>query len=193
MKNKTRKRKTTNKKHKENQLKRKKILLAILVIVFAVMFTGLICYILKSKNLVCSKNNSYDKGITQLNEMVFNYKGGKLNSIRVNKKITIDDDNDVDKLGYLKIIDESLKSSYKNKGINYVSKISEDTLVVNLLFNEKKEYILDDVDIILEGTTVSVNVVTEDNNNNRISVDLNNNNHKNSIKNLLKNKEYVCN
>ena len=192
MKNKSKKRKNTTKKRKAQQIKRKRILLICLVMIFVVLLMCLICYTLKSKSFTCSRNNPYDKGVNQLNEISFNYSRKKLDSVVINKKITIDDKSNANKLSYLKIIDESLKSSYEMKKIEYSSKIENDALLIKLSYKDKKRYILDDVDIVLEGASVSVNVVTEDNNNNRINVDLEEKNNKNRVKEDLENKGYVC-
>ena len=186
----SRKKRTARKKKKTFDYNKLFIIVGASLVVLIII---IIMVINLTKGLECSSTNSYDKGVKQVNDINFDFKGKSINTISVKKTITVDKQYSSNAKKYLEIIDDSLKESYKTKGVNYNSKIENDKLIIKLIYSEKKKYVLDDVDIIINGESVSVNVMTEDNNNTRISVDLSKNNTKSEIKKMIENKKYTCN
>ncbi len=189
--------KKSNKKKRVNAKKKKSFDYNKLFIItgasLVVLILIIIIIIKVSKGLECSSTNPYDKGVKQINNMTFNFKGNNLNTVSVEKTITVDKEYESNARKYLEIIDESLKESYKTKGIDYNSKIEGNKLVIKLIYSDKKNYVLNDVDIMINDENVSVNVMTQDNNNTRISVDLSKNNTKSNIKKMVESKRYICN
>ena len=187
------KRKKTISKKKSNQIKiSKNVLIPILICLILLVVVIIIVYS-NTKNLVCSSINTYDVGIKQNNEVTFDYNWGNIKSINIVKTITVNEEFKTNEMPYLEIINDSLKSSYKTKNVKYSSKIKDNKLIVYLSYMDKKSYILDDVDIVLTSGGVNVNVMTEDNNNSRTTVDLSLKNPKSKVRKTLEDKKYKCN
>ena len=180
-----------NKKRKMKRKNNNKLLFAVVLCVIAVILLGFaICRI--NGKIKCEKVHEYDVGVEQLNEFKFAYRFNDLASINVTKTITINDDLKENELSYLQIIDESLKNVYKQKGIVYTSKIKNDKLIVFLKYADKNKYVLNDSDIIISKDGVSVNIMTKDNNNGRVNIDLSKKYSKDKIRNIMKKSKYIC-
>lgn len=192
---KTKKKTNRSKKtSKKNNVKKtnKNIMIIVGVVIITIIIVLAILLLTKDNTISCKKINPYDKGVKQSNNINISFSRNDIKKISTNKSIEVIDEYKKDSSSYLKVIEESLKSAYMDKDVSYNSIIEKDKLKVNINYNNKKKYILDDIDILLENGDVSINVISVDSNNNRVVIDLSKENTKKDIINLLKTKKYVC-
>lgn len=184
--------KTNNKKTKTNTKKnnynKTKVVITILISVIAIIFIILLLSN-GTKKLNCTKKVN-NNGILMNSEITFNTKDKKINDIIVNKTISIDKGSD--KINYLSAIKTSLEENYKKEGIKYSIKNENNELVVNLKYNEEKEYILDNLFIDFEENGISINFVSEDRENNYAKIDLKKEYDYKNITKILEKSDYIC-
>ena len=183
--------KKKRKKKNKNNFNTKIIIAVVLCFIAIVMLIFTIGHI--NGKVVCSGVHEYDVGVRQLNDISFIYKNKNLNSIKVIKTITVNNEFKENQASYLDVINDSLKQVYKQKNINYVSKIEKNKLIITLTYNDKEKFILNDSDIIITTEGVSVNVMQEDNNNGRINIDMSKDYSKDNLKSIMANNKYSCN
>lgn len=158
------------------------ILVILLVIILLVIFSG-------NKKIECTKKIN-NNGINLGNEIIVKMRDNNIKNIIVNKTITLDKKNS--EIDYLSAIKSSLEDTYKKIGITYSIKEQEGKLIVNLTYNKKKEYILDNIFINFENNGLSINVISEDRENNYSKLDLSKKyEYKNVIK-ILEKSDYKC-
>lgn len=185
--------KKNNKKTKINMKKnndnKTKVVITLLTSVVAILSIIMILIFNGTKKLNCTKKVN-NNGILMNSEITFNTKGKKINDIIVNKIISIDKGSD--KINYLSAIKTSLEENYKKEGIKYSIKLENNELIVNLKYNEEKEYILDNLFIDFEENGISINFVSEDSENNYAKINLKKEYEYKNIRKILEKSDYVC-
>ena len=167
-----------------------------LAIVLGVVLVLLFIFVLSittggSSKLVCTKKTNYENGVKQDISLTYYYKKNKINKVDVNKKIKIDNSVETSSYSYSSVIKETLDSNYgKNK--SYKSKIIDNGVEVNLSYSDNKFHILDDLDILINDKSVSVNILSEDNYNAYANIDLSKSYSIKSVIRDLEKKNYTC-
>lgn len=151
--------KKDNKIKKNNRCNNKKII-CIIVITIIILAVLIISLIINNKKITCSKKIN-DKKIVMNNNIVVNLNGKKIKNIKVEKNIKIDD-NTID---YLSALQDSLENNYKKQEIKYSMERKGNELIANLTYDKKKEYILDNLYVDLQDAGMSINIISEDNEN----------------------------
>lgn len=179
--------KKDNKTKKKNNRCNNKKIICIIVITIIILAVLIISLIINNKKITCSKKIN-DKKIVMNNNIVVNLNGKKIKNIKVNKNIIIDD-NTID---YLSALQDSLENNYKRQEIKYSMERRNNKLIVNLTYDKKKEYILEDLYIDLQDAGMSINIISEDNENIYGKLNIGKEyEYKNIIK-ILEKANYVC-
>ena len=186
------KEKLTVKDEKSFKEKDKKTLAIVLGVVLVLLFIFVLSITAGgSSKLVCTKKTNYENGVKQDISLTYYYKKNKINKVDVNKKIKIDNSVETSSYSYSSIIKETLDSNYgKNK--SYKSKIIDNGVEVNLSYSDNKFHILDDLDILINDKSVSVNILSEDNYNAYANIDLSKSYSIKSVIRDLEKKNYTC-
>lgn len=186
------KEKLTVKDEKSFKEKDKKTLAIVLGVVLVLLFIFVLSITAGgSSKLVCTKKTNYENGVKQDISLTYYYKKNKINKVDVNKKIKIDNSVETSSYSYSSVIKETLDSNYgKNK--SYKSKIIDNGVEVNLSYSDNKFHILDDLDILINDKSVSVNILSEDNYNAYANIDLSKSYSIKSVIRDLEKKNYTC-
>ncbi len=186
------KEKLTVKDEKSFKEKDKKTLVIVLGVVLVLLFIFVLSITTGgSSKLVCTKKTNYENGVKQDISLTYYYKKNKINKVDVNKKIKIDNSVETSSYSYSSVIKETLDSNYgKNK--SYKSKIIDNGVEVNLSYSDNKFHILDDLDILINDKSVSVNILSEDNYNAYANIDLSKSYSIKSVIRDLEKKNYTC-
>ncbi len=186
------KEKLTVKDEKSFKEKDKKTLAIVLGVVLVLLFIFVLSITAGgSSKLVCTKKTNYENGVKQDISLTYYYKKNKINKVDVNKKIKIDNSVETSSYSYSSVIKETLDSNYgKNK--SYKSKIIDNGVEVNLSYSDNKFHILDDLDILINDKSVSVNILSEDNYNAYANIDLSKSYSIKSVIKDLEKKNYTC-
>lgn len=186
------KEKLTVKDEKSFKEKDKKTLVIVLGVVLVLLFIFVLSITTGgSSKLVCTKKTNYENGVKQDISLTYYYKKNKINKVDVNKKIKIDNSVETSSYSYSSVIKETLDSNYgKNK--SYKSKIIDNGVEVNLSYSDNKFHILDDLDILINDKSVSVNILSEDNYNSYANIDLSKSYSIKSVIRDLEKKNYTC-
>lgn len=186
------KEKLTVKDEKSFKEKDKKTLVIVLGVVLVLLFIFVLSITTGgSSKLVCTKKTNYENGVRQDISLTYYYKKNKINKVDVNKKIKIDNSVETSSYSYPSVIKETLDSNYgKNK--SYKSKIIDNGVEVNLSYSDNKFHILDDLDILINDKSVSVNILSEDNYNAYANIDLSKSYSIKSVIRDLEKKNYTC-
>lgn len=186
------KEKLTVKDEKSFKEKDKKTLAIVLGVVLVLLFIFVLSITTGgSSKLVCTKKTNYENGVKQDISLTYYYKKNKINKVDVNKKIKIDNSVETSSYSYSSVIKETLDSNYgKNK--SYKSKIIDNGVEVNLSYSDNKFHILDDLDILINDKSVSVNILSEDNYNAYANIDLSKSYSIKSVIRDLEKKNYTC-
>lgn len=186
------KEKLTVKDEKSFKEKDKKTLVIVLGVVLVLLFIFVLSITTGgSSKLVCTKKTNYENGVKQDISLTYYYKKNKINKVDVNKKIKIDNSVETSSYSYPSVIKETLDSNYgKNK--SYKSKIIDNGVEVNLSYSDNKFHILDDLDILINDKSVSVNILSEDNYNAYANIDLSKSYSIKSVIRDLEKKNYTC-
>lgn len=186
------KEKLTVKDEKSFKEKDKKTLAIVLGVVLVLLFIFVLSITAGgSSKLVCTKKTNYENGVKQDISLTYYYKKNKINKVDVNKKIKIDNSVETFSYSYSSVIKETLDSNYgKNK--SYKSKIIDNGVEVNLSYSDNKFHILDDLDILINDKSVSVNILSEDNYNAYANIDLSKSYSIKSVIRDLEKKNYTC-
>lgn len=179
--------KKDNKTKKNNRCNNKKIICIIVIttIILAVLIITLIFG--NNKKITCSKKIN-DKKIVMNNNIVVNLNGKKIKNIKVKKNIKIDD-NTID---YLSALQDSLENNYKNQEIKYSMERKGNELIANLTYDKKKEYILDNLYVDLQDAGMSINIISEDNENIYGKLNIGKEYEYENIIKILEKANYVC-
>lgn len=163
------KKKKTMKKLNENK-KQKNIIIVSIVLIIIILLITLIIIFGSSKKLVCSKKSN-ENNVLMNSNITLKIKDKKIKYIIVNKNISINNDNN-DDINYLEAIKSALDDTYKNQGIEYNIEKKDGKLIIELKYNKERKYILDNLYIGIEDSGASINVVSEDRENNYATIDL---------------------
>lgn len=174
-------------KKKNNRCNNKKIIyiIVITIIILAVLIITLIFG--NNKKITCSKKIN-DKKIVMNNNVVVNLNGKKIKNIKVKKNIKIDD-NTID---YLSALQDSLENNYKKQEIKYSMERKGNELIANLTYDKKKEYILDNLYVDLQDAGMSINIISEDNENIYGKLNIGKEYEYENIIKILEKANYVC-
>lgn len=179
--------KKDNKTKKNNRCNNKKIIciIVITIIILAVLIITLIFG--NNKKITCSKKIN-DKKIVMNNNIVVNLNGKKIKNIKVKKNIKIDDNT----IGYLSALQDSLENNYKKQEIKYSMERKGNELIANLTYDRKKEYILDNLYVDLQDAGMSINIISEDNENIYGKLNIGKEYEYENIIKILEKANYVC-
>lgn len=181
--------KTKKKNNKEKNKKSLKVVIIIACVVILLVALSLLLMFLKPKKISCTKKAD-NNGVLIHSNVVLNKNKKNIKNIVVTKKISIKT-NDGQK-NYLSAIVSSLEDNYKNKGIKYLIEEKSNQVVINLKYNKKEEYILDDLFIGIEEEGVSVNIMTEDRYDNYAKINLSKEYEDEDIIKILQKADYKC-
>ncbi len=181
--------KKTSKKNTKNGKSIRKIVIATILILVTIVVM-IIILINRPSKISCTKKIN-ENGASMQSTIDIESKDGVINSVIVNKVISIKDENG--QIDYMDAIKTSLENAYKEEGIKYNLEIKENELLVNLVYDKKKEYILDNLFIAVEENGVSVNVVSEDSENNYATIDLSKEYSDENIIKIIEKADYKCN
>ena len=179
----SKKRKTT--KQKNN--KQNKILITI-ISVFLILLIILLVIIFNSKNLTCTKT-SKDGIVTSSDKVVFKLKGEKINNIKVTKKFLVDSKDNID---YISSVKTALNSIYKDLGVKYKIEEEKNSVILEVTYDKNKEYIIDNVFLVMEQDGISINLISEDNENSYGKINLSKKYTTDDLKTIFKKAKYTC-
>ncbi len=179
--------KKNDKKVRDN--KKNKIILIITTIIIVILLVLIITIFNGKTTIKCTKTTD-NAGIVSSDVITFNMKNKRISSITSKKVLSISK-NDTD-VNYLKSVKETLEDTYKNIGVEYSIEQKENELIIDLTYEKKKEYILDNIFVNLENEGVSVNVISEDSENNYAKIDLNKEYSKENIAEVLEKAKFSC-
>ena len=177
-------------KNKETKKNSKLKIIIPLVAVLIILVVALLIVLTSGKKTISCTKNTNENGVKTSDEITINMKNENINNIIVNKTLSIDkEDGDVN---YLSAVKDALEDAYKNIDIDYNIKQNDDELVIDLTYDEEKEYILDNIFINLEDDGLSVNVISEDRENNYATIDLSKEYSDKNIIKILEKADYSC-
>lgn len=156
-------------KNKETKKNSKLKIIIPLVAVFIILVVVLLIVLTSGKKTISCTKNTNENGVKTSDKITINMKKENINNIVVNKTLSIDKEGD--DVNYLSAVKDALEDAYKNIDIDYNIKQNDDELVIDLTYDEEKEYILDNIFINLEDDGLSVNVISEDRENNYATID----------------------
>lgn len=177
--------KGSKKKKTENKASNKLMISIALIVIL--LFIIIFLIVNSSNKITCTKKTDGDK-ISMSSNINFNFKKKKLNIIKVKKIITVDSSN----VDYLSAIKKALEETYKDLKVTYDLKIEDDKLTINITYDKEKEYILDNLYLDIEGEGISINVVSEDSENNFATIDMSKKYTKDEVKSILSKAKYEC-
>lgn len=183
-----------NKKRKnvKKQVNKKNRVIIIIILLMLIMVSIVVIFLLnRDKEITCVKEGKTNSGIKQDSEIVVNLSKDKIKQIMVKKKVTVSESSeDIDYLGAVK---STLSDAYKKIGIKHKIKTRGNTIIVDLLYNKRKNYILDNVDILIDNGSIVVNVVSNDRENNYSSINLAKSYDNRKISEIFEKNGYKCN
>lgn len=187
------KKKKSNNKKQNVKVKMKKdnskmyLMIGITLIVIAAVIS-VITFSFENTKVTCKKEESKN-GVTINSHVTVSKKKDKIENIEVIKTISLKGDN---RDNYLDAIKTSLEESYEKDGITYEISKENEKLVLKLKYTDKKKYILDNLFIDNTSDGISINLLSEDREDNYATFDLSKRyNDKNIIK-ILQKADYVC-
>ncbi len=189
--------KTNNKKDvktisKNKEIKKNnklKIIIPTIVILIILIVVLLIILTSGKKTIICTKTLN-ENGVKVNDEITINMKNKSITKIVVYKTLSIDKSDD--EISYLSAVKDALEDAYESIGIDYDITQSDDELIINLTYESKKEYILDNIFIDIEDDGLSVNVISEDRENNYATIDLSEEYDDENIIKIIENADYSC-
>ncbi len=183
------KNKNIKKRKKKNSKKIVKVVLPIAIILIILLILILSFVFHKNKKIECTKEVN-NNGIRLNNEIIIKMNDNHVGKIVVNKKVSINKlDNKIDYLGAIRT---ALEDTYKKLDINYSIKDQNDELIINLIYDKKQEYILDNIFINLESDGLIINVISEDRENNYVKINLSKEYDDKNIRKILEKSNYKC-
>lgn len=181
--------KKSNEKNTNKGKSVRKIIIAAVLIVAAITIMAIILINRPSK-ISCTKKIN-ENGVSMQSTIDIENNDGVINNVIVNKVISIKDENG--QIDYMDAVKTSLENAYKQEGIKYNLEIKEDELLVKLVYEKRKEYILDNLFIAIEENGVSVNLISEDSENNYATLDLSKKYSDENIIKIIEKADYKCN
>lgn len=179
--------KNIKKRKKKNSKKIIKIVLPIAIILIILLILILSFVFHKNKKIECSKKVGNDN-FSMKSKIEIDLKYNKIKKINVKKEIKISN-NEID---YLSVLKQSLQETYSDLGVIYDIKKQGDELLVNITYNKDKEYVLDNLDIDLQESGMSIDIISEDGEGNNAKVDLSKEYKDEKIIKILQKADYKC-
>ena len=177
-----------NSKKAKNKSKKKLIITISFIVCICIVITLFLLFYGKKK-ITCEKKD--DNGSVLIKSSVqVNMRKKTIKEIMVNKEISITKNDG--KMDYLSAIKPSLEESYKSNNIRYNIEKNGDKLLINLKYNEKREYILDDLFIEIENDGISINLMSEDSENNYGKINLSKQYQDEDVIKILQKADYKC-
>lgn len=158
------------------------IVLVIVVIVLAISLSG-------KKTIECTKSTNED-GVQTNTVITIKMKNEKIDNIKVNRTLKVDTNDD--EINYISALKDSLNEAYENIGVKHKVTQNDDGLMINLTYEDEKEYILDNIFVNLEENGLSVNVISEDGEGIYATVDLSKDYSDENVINILEKADYSC-
>lgn len=193
MKKKSNKAKNTKKniKNKKSDKKiNKKMIIISLIVLLVIIFVVTIIFLFNKNNVITCTKKINENGISMKSDITFNTKDNQIKNIIVKKTLSItSDDGNMD---YLSAIKDVLKENFESQKIEYKIEEQEDKLIINLKYDKKEEYILDNLFISIENSGININVMSEDRENNYATIDLSKEYNDKDIIKILEKADYSC-
>lgn len=193
MKKKSNKAKNTKKniknKKSDKKINKKMIIISLIVLLLIVFAVTMILLHNKDNEITCNKKVD-ENGILMKSDITFNTKDNQIKNIIVKKTLSITSDDG--KMDYLSAIKDVLKENFESQKIEYKIEEQEDKLIINLKYDKKEEYILDNLFISIENSGININVMSEDRENNYATIDLSKNYNDKDIIKILEKADYSC-
>ncbi len=177
------KKKDNKKRYKDN----KKIIIGVVIAVIILLVVLLLVIFIGTKKIECSKKVGNDN-FSMKSKIEIDLKYNKIKKINVKKEIKISD-NEVD---YLSVLKQSLQETYSDLDVIYDIKKQGDELLVNITYNKAKEYVLDNLDIDLQESGMSIDIISEDGEGNNAKIDLSKEYKDEKIIKILQKADYKC-
>lgn len=159
------------------------------LIIIVILATVMMMVLNTTKKITCSKKID-ENGILMKSQVTFNKSKNKIKYVNVDKSIAINDDGN--NVNYLEAIKSSLESNYKKQGVKNSIEKKDGKLIINLKYDKEKEYILDGLYIGIEDSGVSVNIVSEDRENNYATIDLSKEYNDKNLMKIMEKADYIC-
>lgn len=169
----------------QKKLFKNKILLIIPAIVIIMIIITIILIAISNKEVTCTKTR-YEDNVSQKYIITFN----KKNEVSMTEEITTSAKNE--NYDYLDIINYSLDGTYKDLKVDYSIKKKDNKLIVNAIYNKKQSYIIDGISLSIQNGIVGSSIISEDSNNEYVTVDLNKGYSLNKIIKDVEKKGYKC-
>jgi len=183
------KNKNIKKRKKKNSKKTIKIVLSIVILLIILLILILSLVFHKNKKIECTKEVN-NNGIRLYNEIIIKMNDNNVGKVVVNKKISINKlDNKIDYLGAIRT---ALDDTYKKLNVAYSIKEQGNELIINLIYDKKQEYILDNILIDLENDGLIINIISEDRENNYVKINLSKEYDDKNIIKMLEKSDYKC-
>lgn len=176
-------------KKSDKKINKKMIIISLIVLLLIVFAVTMIFLFNKDNVITCSKNVD-ENGILMKSDITFNTKDNQIKNIIVKKTLSITSDDG--KMDYLGAIKDVLKENFESKKIEYKIEEQEDKLIINLKYDKKEEYILDNLFISIENSGININVMSEDRENNYATIDLSKEYNDKDIIKILEKADYFC-
>lgn len=175
--------KYNKKRYKDN----KKIIIGVVIAIIILLIIVLLMLFVGMKKVDCSKKVGNDN-FSMKSKIEIDLKYNKIKKVNVKKQIKISN-NEVD---YLSVLKQSLQETYGDLGVIYDIKKQGDELLVNVTYNKAGEYVLDNLDIDLQKSGMSINIISEDGEGNNAKIDLSKEYGDKKIIKILQKADYKC-
>lgn len=176
-------------KKSDKKINKKMIIISLIVLLLIVFAVTMILLHNKDNEITCNKKVD-ENGILMKSDITFNTKDNQIKNIIVKKTLSITSDDG--KMDYLSAIKDVLKENFESQKIEYKIEEQEDKLIINLKYDKKEEYILDNLFISIENSGININVMSEDRENNYATIDLSKNYNDKDIIKILEKADYSC-
>lgn len=176
-------------KKKVHKNKNKILIISLIATLIIIVAAILIFIVLAPEKINCTKLLK-DDGILMESKINMKVRGTKIKNVIVNKEIKIL--NQDEKIDYLDAVRTSLEDRYKRENIKYKIDKKNDKLFIELIYNDDKEYILDDLFININDTGISINFISDDIENNYIKLNLKRQYKKENIIKIIEKADYKC-
>lgn len=177
-------------KNKPNDNKKSLIIIGMTLLVIIIIIT-LIMMINGTKTITCVSEGKEKSGVKQDGKIVVSLKKEHVEKVMVTKKITIKENSD--EINYFDAVKLALEDAYNKLGIKYKMRKEDNTLIVDLTYNKKQKYIIDNVEALIENGGIIINIVSNDEENNYSSIDLSKKYNNKEIMEIFEKNHYKCN
>ena len=158
------------------------------IIIAIVILMILSMKIFDTRTLTCTKN-SRDGMVISENKVILKLNNDDIKNIKVTKNFTVESKGDVD---YISSVKTALDSIYKDLDVKYKVTKRNNSSFLEVTYDKKKEYIIDNVSVVMENDGISINLISEDNGNNYAKIDLSKKHTMDDLKTIFKKAKYTC-